>query len=412
MKIAVIGAGIVGMSTAYELLRDGHEVIVFERHASVAQEASFACGGHASPSLSHPFAFPEATSAPWLSKMVRASGISMKRGTSLRDVCWLYRWKMGDSAAQTLATAHGLLTYSAERLRAIALQESFTFERSQGHLLLWRSEAEMGRLTRQFDALKECGISTQTLTPDQARAIEPALQSDYAFHGASYFASDEVGNCRQLAHLLKAALTEGGADIRFGTSVTRVAQAPHITVHTAQGHAEPVDHVVICAAGGTATLGLESKPLPLTTLWSYTLSAPIREPLNAPRSAVQDMQSRTSVSRLGMRVRVSGAAELGVRGQKNAPAAVKKLYRTLNTLFPGAADFSKAAQIWKGASQFTRDGLPLVGPLAKPGMWLNVGHGHNGWGMAFGCARLLADMVGGKPTDLDATKLQLGRFHT
>jgi len=411
MKIAVIGAGIVGMCTAYELAQDGHEVIVFERNASIAQEASFACAGHLSPSLSHPLAFPSLHSGSWMRRMTHPSGVTLGKSLSLGDMRWLYGWKTADKVhAEKLASAHALAAYSQERLHALALKESLTHEQAQGQLLLWKSEAGLSLFQNQLAALKELGLASQTLTPEEARAMEPALQADFDFHAATYFPSDEIGNCRQFAHLLKDKLTDLGGQLRFNTPVSGISHAQGIQIHTTTGTAEHVDHVVICAGTGAASLAKSSKPLPLTTVWSYSLSAPIREPLNAPRSAVQDMHTRMGISRIGARVRVSGGAELGTQKTGNNANTVKQLYRTLNTLFPGAADFSRSAQLWKGASQFTPDGLPLVGPGEAPGIWLNLGHGHNGWSMACGSARVIADLVGGRQADLDATKLHASRF--
>jgi D-amino-acid dehydrogenase len=107
---------------------------------------------------------------------------------------------------------------------------------------------------------------------------------------------------------------------------------------------------------------------------------------------------------------VAGGAEVGSRNRGNDEKTVKQLYRCLNTLFPGAADFSRSAQLGKGASQFTPDGLPLIGPGSGPGIWLNLGHGQSGWTMAAGSARLIADQVGTRPTELDVSRLQPGRF--
>lgn len=413
MKIAVIGAGIVGMCTAYELVQDGHEVIVFERNASVAQEASFACAGSLSPSLSHPLAYPPPTSRSWLRNVTHASGVTLGKGFSVSDLRWLYRWKSADVAhAAALTTAHKLAAYSLDRLHAMALKESLSHEQSQGHLLLWKTDAAQAKYQEHLATLKECGLAVQALSPGEARALEPALQANYEFQSATYFPNDEIGNCRQFAHLLKEKLTQGGCQLRFGTAISEIDQSQGIQLITAIGSSEGVDQVVICAGAGSASLTRGNKPLPLTNLWSYSLSAPIRESLNAPRSAVQDMAHRMTISRMGGRVRVSGGAELGSRKQGDNADVVKQLYRTLNTLFPGAADFSRNAQLWKGASQFTPDGLPIIGPGSNPGVWFNLGHGHNGWSMACGSARLIADLVAGRQADLDTQTLSVQRFNS
>jgi D-amino-acid dehydrogenase len=412
MKIAVIGAGIVGMCTAFELAQDGHEVSIFERNSTVAQEASFACAGHLSPSLSHPLALPAWPHGAWLRAASARSPLSVGKGFGLTDLKWMLGWKTpGREFPANLAAAFALASYSLEQLHKRATQGALAFEQSQGNLLLWQSEAELQQHQERLKTLKELGLASQVLTAAEARALEPALQSDYAFAAASYFPGDEIGNCRQFAHLLKGKLTQIGAQLHFGTSVSNISTTTGIQIRTADGVSHSADQVVICAGTGSAALGLPGfQSLPLTTVWSYSLSAPIREPLNAPRSAVQDCRNHVTISRIGARVRVAGGAEVGSRNRGNDEKTVKQLYRCLNTLFPGAADFSRSAQLWKGASQFTPDGLPLIGPGSGPGIWLNLGHGQSGWTMAAGSARLIADQVGTRPTELDVSRLQPGRF--
>ena len=408
MKIAVIGGGIVGMCTAYELTQDGHEVSVFERNTTVAQEASFACGGHLSTSLTHPMAFAEPRTGSRFKALFHVSGVSLHKGTSLSDLRWLLGWKTRrKDHLEKLQAAHALATYSLTHQHALVAQIGLIYERSEGNLLLWESEAAWNKHQLRLADMKEFGLVSEHLTPDQARAKEPALQADFAFYGATYFPGDEVGNCRQFAHLLKDQLTQSTARLIFGAEVTAIAPGNGMQVQTKDGARHAFDQIVVCTGGHAA--GLTGKTPLLSKVWSHSLSVPVREALNAPRSAVQDMRQRISVTRMGDRIRVSGGAELGA-GRAHNEQTVKRLYRTLNTLFPGATDYRRSAQVWKGASHFTPDGLPLIGASAAPGVWLNVGHGHNGWNMACGSARLVADLISKKPTEMDAAKFSPDRF--
>jgi D-amino-acid dehydrogenase len=147
-------------------------------------------------------------------------------------------------------------------------------------------------------------------------------------------------------------------------------------------------------------------------LWSYSLSAQIKEPFSAPRSAVHDCHRQVSINRIGARIRISGGAELGGTREVHNEKIIKLLYQALQSNFPGAADYSRSMQTWKGGSIFSPDALPLIGPAGTPGVWLNLAHGHNGWSMACGSARVLADQIQGRPTALDATLLHPGRFNS
>jgi D-amino-acid dehydrogenase len=154
-------------------------------------------------------------------------------------------------------------------------------------------------------------------------------------------------------------------------------------------------------------LGLK---IPLAAVYGYSVSATIREPLNAPRSAVMDERYKIAISRLGNRVRVAGSAELGGSADKKRTRALQTLYKVLHDWFPGAANLSNGVQEWKGARPMLPDGPPIVGPSGMAGLWLNLGHGSSGWALSCGSARALADMVGGHKPDLDVSGLDVGRI--
>jgi D-amino-acid dehydrogenase len=141
-----------------------------------------------------------------------------------------------------------------------------------------------------------------------------------------------------------------------------------------------------------------------------SISLRIREPLNAPRSAVYDAQSRTLIVRLGNRVRISGGAKLGETPLREDKALTNVLYKSLQHYFPGAAHLSEGVQTWSGTFNLTPDGLPAIGKTAVPHISLNVGHGPNGWAMAAGAANLLSAAITGRPAALDTIPFSPLRF--
>jgi D-amino-acid dehydrogenase len=414
MKIAVIGAGVVGICTAHELAQDGHSVSVFERNASVAEEGSFACAGNLSPSLSHPMAFPSQPAGSRLRAILAPTPITVTRSATLSELGWLKHWKTAShNFSERFAAAQKLAAYSLERMHALTSQAGIAHEQARGHMLLFKTENTFLGFQDQFNALKAMGIVGRIFTPDEARALEPDLSPSISLHSAVCYASDEVGNCRQFAQLLKDKLLEGGVRMHLGTKVSAIAQGAGLQLHTDNLGPLDFDQAVICAgAGSAALLGPNYRQLPLTRLWSYSLSAQIREPYSAPRSAVHDCHRQVSMNRIGDRIRISGGAELGGTREVHNPKIIKLLYQALQSNFPGAADYSRSMQTWKGGSIFSPDALPLVGPAGTPGVWLNLAHGHNGWSIACGAARILADQLRGQPTGVDATLLHPGRFKT
>lgn len=412
MKIAVIGAGVVGICTAYELAQDGHMVSIFERNASVAEEASFACAGNLSPSLAHPLAFPSQPATSRLRALLTPTPITVARSATLSELGWLKQWKTAaQNFSQRFAAAQRLAAYSQQRLHTLAAQMGLAHEQARGHMLLFKSENTFLGFQDQFNALKELGIVGRVFTPDEARQLEPDLSADITLHSAICYASDEVGNCRQFAQALKDKLLESGVRLHLGTTVSAIAQGAGIQLHTDTLGPLDFDQVVICAgAGSAALLGPTFRQLALTRLWSYSLSAQIKEPFSAPRSAVHDCHRQVSINRIGGRIRISGGAELGGTREVHNEKIIRLLYQALQSNFPGAADYSRSMQTWKGGSIFSPDALPLIGPAGSPGIWLNVAHGHNGWSMACGSARILADQMRGELPGVDATLVHPGRF--
>jgi len=150
--------------------------------------------------------------------------------------------------------------------------------------------------------------------------------------------------------------------------------------------------------------------VPLAPVYGHSITATLRDPLNAPRSAVMDERYKVAISRLGQRVRVAGSAEIGGAPDVIHPAALQTLYKVLHDWFPGAVTVQSGVQKWKGARPMLPDGPPLIGPSGIPGVWLNLGHGSSGWALSCGSARVLADLVGGRAPEIDLEGLGLERL--
>lgn len=414
MKIAVIGAGIVGITTAYELACDGHEVTVLEKTGAAAESASFANAGLVASSGMHPLSMPAWPATSTLHFFRSLGQVAWKRNLSSHDLRWLWNWGHAGKFDTFLARRdcfQQLHAYSQERLHQIAATEQLEYERSLGQLLLIHSEAAHTTIHPRLAALKEAGVVFQEIQPVDAKKIEPALHTAETLHSVVHFPNDEVGNCRQYALLLKNAATKMGVRFAFNTAVTLIETTPTLAVWI-QGEptARAFDSIVVCTGGPSHPVLAPLKiRLPIATVSGYSLSAPIREPLNAPRSAVTDMQSGITITRLGNRIRVSGGAELGGNPATQDPKVVQSLYKAMQNHFPGAAHYPSGTQIWKGSRNVTSDGLPMIGASEIPGVWINLGHGQNGWGLSSGAARILADLILKKSPAIDSEHLRADR---
>lgn len=415
MKIAIVGAGIIGVTTAYELAADGHEVTVFERRGAAAEETSFANAGVVAPGYVTPWAAPGMPAKVLRYLFSRHAPVKLQWPLSARDLAWMARWLGACNPSTYLANRarmQRLAFYSRGRLHQLTEQLGLDYERSPGYTVLLRSAKDQQLVQPGLQVLREAGTRFLELDNAATRAIEPALSRDTDFAGAIHLPDDGVGNCRQFALLLRRQAELLGAQFRFNATVAHVTPGMRPQLVLAGMPAPEVfDAVVLCAGVASAALlrplGLK---LPMTAVYGYSISAPLREPLNAPRSAVMDERYKVAISRLGMRVRVAGSAEIGGTLAHKRPAALQTLYKVLHDWFPGAAQISGGVQEWKGARPMLADGPPLLGASGLAGIWLNLGHGSSGWALGCGSARAVADMLATRTPEVDLEGLGISRL--
>ena len=415
MKIAVIGAGIIGITTAWELASDGHEVTVLERRGAAAEETSFANAGVVAPGYVTPWAAPGMPTKVLRYLLSAHAPVRVGLPLSAQELAWMWRWWRACTPATYMANRarlQRLAFYSRARLHQITSDQQLEYDRSEGYMVLLRSEKDSKMVQGGLQVLRDAGVAFSELPEAEARKIEPALNPDTSFFGAIHLPQDEVGNCRQFALLLKGEAQRLGVNFEFNTTVASVNRSSSASVFIAnETQPRSYDAVVICAGLDSAAL---LKPLglniPLAAVHGYSVSAHIREPLNAPRSALMDERYKVAISRLGQRVRVAGSAEIGGNPNTKRASSLQTLYKVLHDWFPGAALMSSGVQEWKGARPMLPDGPPVIGASGIPGVWLNLGHGSSGWALSCGSARALADLVAGRVPEVDLEGLGVERF--
>jgi len=418
MKIAVIGAGIIGITTAYELAVDGHEVTVFERRGAAAEETSFANAGVVAPGSVTPWAAPGMPGKVLGNLLSRHAAVKLSLPLSGGDLAWMWKWWRACKLETYLvnrARLQRLAFYSRERLHQLTAELQLDYDRAQGYTVLLRSEKDSRMVQPGLQVLRDAGVAFSEINAEAVRKIEPAINPDTEFLGGIHLPDDEVANCRQFALLLKDVARHLGVNFQFNTTVAQLnkAQAASILI-AGENTPRQFDRVVMCAGLASSAL---LKPLgvkiPMAAVYGYSISAPIREPLNAPRSALMDERYKVAISRLGNRVRVAGSAEIGGTLEKHRASSVRTLYKVLHDWFPGAvqnANTGASVQVWKGARPMLPDGPPIIGDSGIPGLWLNLGHGSSGWALSCGSARALADVMAGKAADIDMSGLGIERL--
>jgi len=411
----VIGAGLAGITTAYELNLAGHEVTVYEQRASTAAEASFAGNGlrgfgfsllshsaSASGSLSILASRPSRFSALGV-----AAGLN-RWGWMAQRWAWHRRndWSAQDDALQSLH-ARG-----EERVLELQSRLQWDIQPSRGLLLLLSKNADERRMQPLLKRLERLGVSCDRCTSTQVRASELGLNPTAALHGALRLPADSTSNGRLYTQLLRQEAERLGVRFSFNTLIRSIAPGsqPEITAQAMSDNGEvpstPAlrrerhDAVVVCAAMGTRDL-IEplNLRLPLIGLRSVSVTAPLRlgdaEIDAAPSCSVIDVSRMVSITRLGREVRATRLPFVGSGSAAQTQRAVSQLFGAIDSWFPSAATV-RQARPWSGAIATLPDGWPAVGPSGIDGVWLNVGHGQGGWSLACGHAVLLAEMLSGR----------------
>ena len=253
-------------------------------------------------------------------------------------------------------------------------------------------------------------MAVELVNAAQAQELEPGLGQDIAWLHALHFPDGESINPRLWAQHLRLQAQELGVAFHTGMDITRIHYNP-VGVEV-NGQLHPFEHVVICTGAQRSMLTACGIALPLMSIWGYSVTAPVRDPLHAPRSAIMDWEQQATICRMGQRVRITAGLEMGSTPEAaHHQPTLQRMYHLLNDWFPGGVQLASAqTQIWRGARGYLPDGLPAVGASQHPGIWLNVAHGSHGISLAAGCARALADMLAGHDAAVDMQAFSPLRF--
>ncbi|MFZ5547503.1 MAG: NAD(P)/FAD-dependent oxidoreductase [Pseudomonadota bacterium] len=418
MRIAVIGAGLAGVTTAYELARDGHEVIVYERRGGIAAEGSFA---------------PACINAPDIGLARVALGQAAIVDRAWRHpATWPWIWRARRAAqqpagAQRFVAMAQLARHSLQRLREIEDAHELEYERHDGVLAVFRHTRHAIKAQALLAEAPEGATTARWLSPEEARHAEPGLNAGFSIEGALHWPQGQCANGRQFAHALKSESQQMGVRYVFHQEVlaieSRARAASSVSVEvisrpctelidsglpaptsTLVEDVSPLfDAAIVCSSAAAQHL-LRGQLLPLCPAHVHSVTAPLRPASEiteaiGPRGALLDPASGLSIGRLGDRLRIAGRARWGWAPTRPDQSAFDALYRGLDACFPGAARTARA-QTWAGPQAVFADGLPAVGPLAD-GVWANLGHGPQAWAWAPASAQLCADLVGGRSPSLD-----------
>jgi D-amino-acid dehydrogenase len=416
MKVLVLGAGVIGVTAAYELAGAGHEVVVVDRQGAPALETSFANAGEVSPGYSAPWAGPGVPlkAIKWLAMHHRPLVIRpnvdwamVRWALAMLRNCTAARYEINKTRMVRLAE------YSRDSLRAMRAATGIAYdERMRGTLQLFRTQKQLDGSADDIAVLRRSGVAFELL--DRAGCIrhEPALaRVAEKFVGGLLLPGDETGDCFKFTQRLAALATGRGVDFRFGTTVGALARSGDKigAVDTSAGRLEADAYLVALGSYSPLLLRPIGIRIPVYPVKGYSITLPIVDPAGAPESTVMDETHKVAVTRLGDRIRAGGTAELAGYTLRLHDARRKTLVHVVNDLFPDGGDINRA-EFWCGLRPMTPDGTPVIGATPIGNLFLATGHGTLGWTMAAGTARVMADVISGRSAGIALDGLTIARY--
>ncbi|MEX3952596.1 D-amino acid dehydrogenase [Paraburkholderia sp. EG287B] len=452
MKTIVLGAGVIGVATAYYLSERGCDVTVVEREPGVALGTSFGNAGVIAPGYVTPWAAP-GMPAKLIKYLLKPTSPLIFRPTlDAAQWRWIARWLRECDLARFRVNKQRMQRiayYSRECLHAFRATHAFEYGRSQGYLQLFRSDYDLELAQPALGVLRDAGIVYRELDAAACAQVEPGLAWSRVKPVAGvYLPEDEAGDCARFTRELRSVCEARGVTFLFDTEVLALEAAggkvSGVRVRAVPGRrkannrrdrreqrrapaevlrpaerSEPADDTphTLAADAVVVALGVESAALvaplgvrvPLYPVKGYSATLPVVDEQKAPRAALMDESLKTAITRFGPYLRVAGTAELGDHRATLREQALQTLMKVLDDWFPHAATPS-SAQFWVGRRPMVPDGAPLLGTSGVDGLWLNVGHGSTGWAMSMGSGRVLADLVTQRSPEIDLDGLTLARY--
>jgi D-amino-acid dehydrogenase len=416
MHVIVLGAGLLGVTSAYFLRQQGHDVTVVDRQATPAAETSFANGGQISVSHAEPWANP---SAPfkvlkWLGQ--EDAPLLFRLRPDLRQWLWGLSFLRECTPARTRHNIRQIVqlgTYSRSVLQALRRERELRYdERTQGILHFYTSQKEFEAAEAPAAQMRELGCDRRVISADEAVRLEPALAHIRPqLAGATYTAEDESGDANRFARELVARCEADGVRFLMSHTVTALrtegagssTTIDHVETTDAEGRFQRLRADAYVLAMGSlspllaAPLGLR---LPIYPAKGYSVTMPVRDASRAHQVSLTDDEYKLVFSRLGDRLRIAGTAELNGYDRDLNRVRCEAIVRRVEELFPGAGDTTQA-QFWTGLRPATPSNVPIIGRSKVGKLFLNTGHGTLGWTHACGSGKSIARIVSGLAPEVD-----------
>ena len=418
MKIIIIGSGLIGISTAYFLSRQGHQVVVLDRQEGPALETSYANGGMVTPSQSEPWNSP-GLYKDLLSYMGDEDSPFLLRP---RAIFSILGWGMGflRNASPTLFHSNmlknvRLAKYSLNILKDLrqALEIHYD-ETTNGTLKYFKRKSQWNDAIEHSRFYEEMGLSYRILNCDEVLEVEPALQNiEKKIVGGIHFPEDESGDAHKFCLALVDQAEKHGTEFRYGITVENIEHAAGEISGILTSERQYKADAYVLAAGSYSTMLAKAVniSLPIRPIKGYSLTMDLNGWDKGPKIPVVDETMHAAVTPMGDRLRVAGTAEINGYDTEINQLRINNMFKFVSGLFPEYMEKvdKDSVTTWAGLRPYSVDGVPKIGQTPFSNLYLNTGHGHLGWTMSTGSGQLLADLICGNETAIDLSPYSLGR---
>ena len=409
MQVLILGGGVVGITTAYQLQRDGHAVTVLEQAPRVAEGASWGNAGMIAPGHSFVWSSPAAPMILLKSLFLKDQALRFRLSADPHLYAWSLRFLLectAEKARRNTLLKHRLAVHSQSVLRQVVAEEGIAYDRTAaGVLYFHRSRPALEQGARNMRLLESAGQEIRIVEAEEIGRREPALASSRGrLAGGILCPTDETGDSAKFTRALAAVVEGRGGRVLTGTRIVRIARdGDRVTgIVTDQGDFSAEAYVLCLGAESPILARQIGVSLPIYPIKGYSLTVPITDPALAPKLPVLDEHNLVAITPMGDRLRVTATAEFAGYDRSHKPADFAFMKRVAEALFPKGLAYDRA-EMWAGLRPMTPDNLPVLGRRQVANLWLNSGHGHIGWTLSHGSARIIADLIAGRrpPIPLD-----------
>jgi D-amino-acid dehydrogenase len=417
MKVLIVGAGLIGVTTAYLLRRRGYEVTVLERREGAAQETSFANGGFLCPSAAEPWNAPGCW-RPLLASLGRSEAAMQLRAATLpRLVRWgtMFLWNSRPAVFHhNVLSNQRLASYSLRAMQSLREETGIRYGRSaRGFIRIFRQERALRDAVENIERLGTVGRSPRVLSSAETAELEPTLSHvQHRLAGAIHYQQDETGDAYRFCVGLAEHARQAGVEFKFQTEVLSLeARSGQVTALMGRQDRFVADTYVIAAGSySTPLLRTVGVSIPVQPVKGYSITYDVPSGQPSLSIGVLDDYWHAVITPLEGVLRVAGTAEFAGYDLTLRAARLRNLSALVHELLPQLQVERSNARRWCGLRPVSVDGVPIIGPTALKNLFVNTGHGPLGWTMAAGSGHLLADLLAGKSPAIDPAPFALARF--